>query len=216
MTTSEELMSQPVQQMIVPIQNEAHQMHMQYGHMFEPPAPGIYLVGEVKPLIELNKSYFELFVDHDRQVQRKLVEDINSVNGGLYDANGTCVVKAEIMREKEKWLRNEPTVPVRAYMIIMGLVKHYFDSIAPYRKHNAYSNKILVHIKPEFHDLYNSGVLDNLMVSIFQRLSDFIGRDTWHIYFEDFLGLDIVIKKMCDFRVHDWHQKMESGQWKMF
>lgn len=209
-------MQTPSAQIIIPIQNEAFQMQLQYGHIFQSPEPGIYLVGEVKPIIELNKSYFELDIDANNNKQLKLVKDINSVTGDLYDSNSTVIVKSSIMKDKLRLLRNEPSVPVRPYLVIMGMIKFYFDSIAPYKKYNSQANRILQHIKPEFHDSYNNGVLEKIMVSIFQRLSDFIGRDTWHIYFADFIGVDIIIKKMCDYRVYDWHERMESEQWKMF
>ena len=216
MISAQQLMQTPSSQIIISIQNEAHQMQMQYGYIFEPPEPGIYLAGEVKPTIELNKNYFEMVTDNNNAKQLVLVKDINLVNGDLYDSNSTLVVRASIMKDKLRLLKNEPTVPVRPYLVIMGMIKFYFDSIAPYKKYNSQADKILQHIKPEFYDIYNTGVLENIMVSIFQRLSDFIGRDTWYIYFEDFIGMDIVIKKMCDYRVYDWHERMESGQWKMF
>jgi hypothetical protein len=216
MISTQQLMQTPSAQIIIPIQNEAHLMQMRYGHIFESPEPGIYLAGEVKPTIELNKNYFEMVTDGNNTKQLVLVKDINLVNGDLYDANSNIVVKSSIMKDKARLLRNEPTVPVRPYLVIMGMIKFYFDSIAPYKKYNSHADKILYHIKPEFHSTYNSGALEEIMVSIFQRLSDFIARDTWHIYFEDFIGVDIIIKKMCDYRVYDWHERMESEQWKTF
>lgn len=195
------------QTFFLPVFNYAILIERQYGDFIIPAPVGIYKVGDIYPCIQNNKRYYSQKISKTNQCNSCLVTDINKVNDTIIDESGNLVIPAYVMKNKEQYLRNEPTVPARGLMIVELLVKRYIESISPWVRHSTYNSKILNHFKPEGIDLFNSGEIDLLCNSLFAQVSDFIGLDVWHIYFVKFMGLDLLIEKSRDFRVVQWEEE---------
>ena len=197
----------------LPIFTYAMMIERQFGEFLNPPRPGIYRVGDIYPCIEPTKLYYAQKINKNNTCTTTPITDFNLINDTVTDEIGNVIIPAAMMRSKEQYLRNEPTVPVRGLILIELLIKKYLDSVATWVKHSMQNQKIVSNIKPEYHEIYWEGHLEKITESLILQVSDFIGHDTWHLYFVKLLGLDLVIEKTSDYRVITFHQKMDSGEW---
>ena len=197
----------------LPIFNYASMLERQFGEFLLPPRVGIYKIGEIYPCIEPNKLYYSQKLNRNQTYTTTPITDINTVTDTVTDEIGNVIIPLNMMKNKTQYLRNEPNVPVRGLIIIELLIKKYLESIAPWVKHSMQHGRIVSNIKPEHHAVYTDGHLEKTCESLFLQVSDFVGNDTWHIYFVKFVGIDLVIEKTIDYRVHDWTTRMNNKEW---
>lgn len=198
----------PTEIMILSIYNQAVMIESQFGEMLEPAKKGIYRIGEVRPCIDLTKTYYtqktvvEMGITVSRATQ---ITDFNSVKDTVIDENGNIIIHSGIMANKNRYLSNTPTVPSRGILIIEFLVNIFIDSFSNRGKYSAsHKNKILSMVKPEYRSIVEDGVLENLCESLFVQISNFIKNDVKHIYFVKLTGIDLLIEKTIDFRIYEW------------
>ena len=69
-------------------------------------------------------------------------------------------------------------------------------------------------ILPEYeNDDVAYDLISNILSGIKCSVREFIGDNKWIMHFQTKKGRDIVIEKSIDYRIHDWTEKTESGQW---
>lgn len=203
--SSEQLLKTPVATIMISIMNEATQMQYAYGDQLSSPIAGLYGVGQIDPCLRYDRPYFEEVTVNGGQ-HFKQIQDINTIKGAVYDHAHNLVLNHYQVANKDKWLKSHPTVPATALKLVYYLLQMNLDSICPYKSFNYNTtDKILRLIKPGCEDLYHSGELENLLQNLFSRVHDFIRMDNWNIYFQKFVGCDIMIEKMCDYRIYDWY-----------
>lgn len=198
------------QTFFLPIFNYALLIERQYGDFIIPPPPGIYRVGDVEPVIVNTKRYYSQKITKNNHCVSTPITDFNSVTDTVIDEIGNVILPSFVMKNKEHYLRNEPTVPSKGLMIVELLVKKYIESISPWCKHSMYNNRLLNHFKPEASDIFNDGQIENLCESLFTQVSNFIENDIWHVYFVKFMGLDLVIEKTQDWRIIEYYRLTEE------
>lgn len=194
----------PTQTFFLPIFTYAVMLERQYGNLLKLPEPGIYKLGEMYPCIIPNKLYFSQRVDKHNKFVTLPITNFNKVTDAVVDELGKLIIPASIMKNKDQYLSNTPSIPVRGLILIKLLIEKHIEMICRWTNHSTYDNKILSHFKNGGYELYNEGHLDKICESLFRQINDFIGNDEWHIYFVKFSGLDIVIEKAIDWRVYEW------------
>lgn len=210
--TSDELMKTPVATVMISIMNEATQIQCAYHDQLVLPPSGLYAAGQLNPCLVSDKVYYEEVL-HNGVTTLQPIQDINTVKNAIYDQHHQIVLNKFQVINKDKWLKPYPTVPATALKIVYYLLQLHFDSICPYKSfnHNT-TDKILRLLKPGCEDLYHSGELENVVQNLFSRVSDFIRTDNWNIYFQKFIGCDVLIEKMCDYRIYDWYLIKEEAE----
>lgn len=192
----------------LPIYHYAVMIEHQYEDLLIPNKLGIYKAGEIEPCIVANKSYFSQSIDKiSGCYQRKAIVDFNKETNTVTDEIGTTIISSTMMRDKEHYLSNIPTVPARGLLIIEMLIKRFIESVTPWSRNSSFSNKLVSQFKINGSEILNEGHLDKICESLYSQLSEFIGHDVWHIYFVKFSGVDIIIEKTLDFRIQQWEQE---------
>lgn len=198
----------------LPVFNYAVMIEKQFGDVMMPAINGIYKVGDIYPSIISGKQYYSQKINKLNQCITTPVTDFNKVNDTIIDESGNVIIPRGMMLNKENYLRNEPSVPSRGLILVELMIKRYIESVAPWVKYSMQNNKIISNFKPEGVELFTDGHIDKICDSLFAQISSFMGNDVWHIYFVKYSGLDIVIEKTIDYRVHYYNQKINSGEWK--
>lgn len=188
------------------IYNQASMIEREYSDFIIKPPEGIYRVGDIYPCIQNNKRYYYQRKIKNHQTITAQVVDFNTITDTVFDENGNIVLTSFVMKNKEQYLKNLPTVPAIGLIIVELLIKRFIESISPWTKHSTYNSKITNCFTSEGVDLFVSGQLDLICNSLYSQVNDFIGNDTWHVYFVKFVGLDLMIEKTRDFRVIQWEE----------
>lgn len=210
--TSDELLKNPVATVIISIMNEATQIQYAYGDQLADPPSGLYAAGQMNPSLVNDRDYYEeITINGVTRLQK--IEDIHNTKNAIYDQKHQLILNKFQSANKDKWLKPYPTVPSTALKIVYHILQLHLDSICPYKSfnHNT-TDKILRLLKPGSEDLLHSGELENLLQNLLSRISDFIRYDNWNIYFQKFIGCDILIEKMCDYRIYDWYLIKEEAE----
>lgn len=200
----------PTEVLFLSIYNQAVIIDREYSQFLEPPIEGIYKIGEIYPTIQLGHNYYE-------QNQTKagittvLIKDFNTVTGNVLDEAGNLLLTSNMMRNKLNYLKNSPTVPSRALMIVHYLIQNYIDIRCAHSRRSSAANQVLRNILPQHQDIFYDNHLENICSSLLEQVIQFIKNDTWFIYFVKFTGLDLVVQKTCDYRVYEWTMAQERA-----
>lgn len=72
-----------------------------------------------------------------------------------------------------------------------------------------------VSLNDPYSDKFNFEIIDAAMVYITGVIDKIIPTRTWHMYQCYKYGVDVYIVKGKDFRIHDWEQRIKSGEIQM-
>lgn len=186
------------------------------------PAPkGIYVRNRLEPVMVDGRTYFtEVKVDDG--VRFVPIEDINLADGSIYSEERKLLITRRMMVDKAKWISNTPVLPYRGTKILELYVKDQIDSFVRYRKHSSnYLSKVYAQMcVPK--DQEEMGILDDALMQVersvyehlWKKVNEFVGNHDWNMYFICIKDKFLHIERHCDWRIYDWTQRMESGEWK--
>ena len=193
----------------IQISTYAQLLENQFGTFLKPDLQGIYVVGEIYPRIVNNRKYFE----YNTNIPNKslsIITDFNLVKNAVVDEKYDLVVPKYMMADKEKYLSNTPTIPARCYILIDLIIKNHLDLVSQISNRRPNSNRILNILKDECQDVYEDGYLTRLISPLLDQVDNFIGANTWHMYFSKIVGLDIHIERTCDYRIYEYYRMINE------
>ena len=155
-----------------------------------PEENGVYLLNQITPILREGVKYFT-YEGLNSGIHIK-EEEFAKLNEDIYNESGNIIINKEVMKRKDFLLRNKPTVRARVIKIAELLVNEYMNQTSHIfsRRYNV-ADEIFKHLLPEYQDLYSGGMLAETLDQLFLQISEFIGNDTWHIYFIKLIGSDI-------------------------
>lgn len=189
----------------------AYLIENQFGPYLVPLPQGVYKDGETNPCINPTRLYYSS-VQPVANGPRHLapITDFQSVREAVVDESGSLVIPAFMMQDQAKYLSPVPTIPARGLMLIELLISKHIENICQHTKYGHYNRKIDSQILDECHAIHYDGLLERCIESLTTQVSDFIGRDDWHIYFTRRIGHDIMVEKTIDYRIYDWNRIQEA------
>ena len=196
----------PTSSLILSVLNIANIIESCYGQYLIHPQAGYYLPHSLEPIPT------EIFIVN--KTKTALIPyngDIRKLKCSIYDKYSNIIASDSIMSEQDKYLSSTPKLPVQGLKMVKALVETRIECFLPWVKYQTSQRYIYNLLRNSDIDIYENGSLDRLMESIYQMLDDFIKRDIWFIYFIKYVGLDLVVEKTIDFRIKEWHEKIESG-----
>ena len=150
------------------------------------------------------------------------ITNINAVETNVYDEHRKLLIMRRFMKDKERWVSNAPMLSYRGIKIIELYVRDQIENSIRYRKHSPnYLHKLYSHFaKPK--DQAEMDVIDALLLEIernvyehlWKKINEFVGNRDWNMYFISIKDQFLSIERYCDWRIYDWTQRMESGEWK--
>ena len=196
----------PTSSLLLPVLNIANAIEACHGQYLLHPQEGYYLPHSLEPIPS------ELYiVNKTKTALIPYTGDIRKLTCSIYDKYSNVVASDSIMKEQEKYLFSTPKLPVQGLKMVKALVENRIECFLPWVQYQTSRRYIYNLLKSSDVDIFENGSLDRLMESIYQMLDDFIKRDIWFIYFIKYIGLDLIVEKTIDFRVKEWHEKIESG-----
>ncbi len=195
-----------------------------YAKALVAPEKGLYLLGSIDPILRDSEKYY---------YQSQMVADPTKGNGvisfeaslpikdlgkiakfadDVFDSRGKLVLTAKDIKAKGKFFRTEPTVPSTAIKMAITIVQRYLYILCRHTDHSHTSYRMEALVKEEYGYLIDT---DKYMVG-FERLLDqvmnFVGKDTWNIYYCSIKGTSLIINKSLDWRIVRYYEMTLSNQ----
>ena len=199
----------------------AQQIELVFDEFLLPPPAGIYVKNRLSPVIVPGAQYFTDVIEYGK-IRYNPISDINEIKGGVYDSRFKLIIPSSFMKHPERWLSNEPFIPYNGMKILELFVRDQLDMFLHYRKTGAqHLSKIYRYLKPihttEQREKIENAidfVSTNIYDSLWNRISDFFNGMCWNMYHIRVTDRTLTIERYCDWRIYDWTQRMESGEWK--
>jgi len=206
MKYSEQLLNRCEAKIIISMLPTAMNLAIKYGKYFERPELGIYVVNETNPRMKIGQPYFH----KTKNEGYKKVDDINLVKSDIHDLSGNIVLPYHFIKNKHLSLSQTPTIPVTELNIVFACVKNQLDRIAQWKRNYSSETNVLKYIKPGFEDIYHDGTIESEIRDILNQVETFVGYDNWYIYSETKEGVNLIIDKICDYRIYSYHIQEEK------
>ena len=184
------------------------------------PAPkGIYIANKVEPVMTDGVLYYYYF-----NKERVTVSDITDLKTAIYtekDGVEICVIPEIFMRNKRKYVSNEPILPYVGTKIVLHLIEKQIGNFVAYR---AYEELVSVY---DFFIGYEECVdkdqfaefIDPMycaIISAFEplsyELSNFLGNYEWHIFDIEIKNTRLKINKSIDYRAYLYLKQIEIDE----
>lgn len=172
------------------------------------PIKGIYKHGDVNPTLINGYQYFVLNVN-DKTNTKKILEDINVLQTGDYvvDKAGNILLSPRDVENRYVYLSDRPSVPTVGFDIVKLFIEHHITTKNVYTKesHNIKHAIIRKIIGNDVEDIFDEINNDLMLLSVYNQVDYFIGKDIYYIYFLRRTGLsDLLIEKTIDWRAYQW------------
>lgn len=182
------------------------------------PAPkGIYVANKVEPVMTDGVLYYYYYVNK----QKVPVNDISDLKTAVYtekDGKEICVIPEMFMRNKRKYISNEPILPYTGTKIVLHLIEKQIGQFVAYR---AYEDLVSIYDffigyaenenKGEFVEFIDP--MYCAIISAFEplsyELSNFLGNYEWHIFDIELKNTRLKINKSIDYRAYLYLKQLE-------
>jgi hypothetical protein len=220
---------------ILPVVAEAMILEQKYGTCMFAEAQGIYRLGDTEPsilpgeiyytrntgantqgrqnrtLLDTGNSSFSISVRQNNLLgSLQEITDFMSETSHVYDKFGKLVIADYMMRNKERYLGNLPSLPSRSIVIIEMIIRDLVGRTTEYGSKATYQQEIYNLLLPEYHFIQDQNLLEDTIPSVVQRVLNFIGEDTWHIYQIRRNNGNVVLEKTIDYRIYEYHRRLDD------
>lgn len=170
------------------------------------PSPGLYLPQSIDPIIKLSDELYPRSKRGIPEYQFKSPIEIKDSKETVVTIDGTVVFTLTQIKRYSKFMSDKPFMNVIALKIAKIIADNYLSNMCPISKGRKGIRSISHLIKEEYRDGFNEDEFENIFSSMLAAISEFVGRDIWHIYFTKLSGTQLAIDKTVDYRVYWWHQ----------
>ena len=168
------------------------------------PSSGIYLPSSVNPVLDDNGVYYPQSKYGQDQYRIKDLDSIFNLGESIVDKNGIVVFTWVNLKRFKKYITLTPQVPATAIKVAHVIVDDFLRGLCPYT--NTPRNKHSLHQLTTNPDLILIEAYEELLDDLIMEVSEFVGKDRYHIYFTKLKGTSLIIEKTIDFRVYDWYR----------
>ena len=204
----EDLLKKVTSYTLVDLQHQSIKLMNEFGDVFVPPKEGLYLEGFVDPILKGNKLYYAR-KDFQKRKAIKSLDHVIDLDDDIYDDQKNIVMSRRFINNKKKHLTTRPKISISAIFAIRACILNYLYGVCRYAR-------VGLRLSPEsfiiddFIDKLNEKSMESFFSEILEEIHDFIGEDTWHIYFCRTKNTVLVIEKSIDYRIFDWYRLKEQ------
>lgn len=178
--------------------------------LVEPPV-GLYVKGQVKPILNDKNVYYPRFRLEDPDARIVDFSKVFDLNDDIVDVQGNVIVTNYNLCHRRHLFTLKPTLPVSAIQICYNVIIDYLFRYCKYAKGIKLS-RIDNFVKPEYHDTFDESLIEEYLSDALDELHDFILDSSWNIYMHKLNGTTLIIEKMIDFRIYSWTEMQYQKQ----
>lgn len=176
--------------------------HLLKDHLVDTDTPNIYFKGSTNPIISkkislyiANKQNLVPIEDYDLLLEHPT---------NVYNKDAEIVLRAEILEQHKKHLTSTPSIPNSLTVMIESYLVTILNRMCV-KSMTGISYDISNYVT----DIDEDTVLDMIEEHYSNEISmlyEFIGTDTWNLYFKHRKNSLLVIEKSVDWRIYEWHR----------
>jgi len=185
---------------------------------FEPPRKGVYIKGDINPILYENVTYFTLSEDRTPEIiqlnysiaKKSIVKNIYEqikLNENIYNLSASVVISANDLLASRKFLFKEPTIPAQAVKAGISVILSYLNRLCSYTSVNDISYNLDTIVKDKYKkDIIHNNKFETVFETLLDKVADWVGKDSWCIFTYKIKGTSIIIEKGLDYRIYDWYR----------
>lgn len=173
---------------------------------------GLYLANELKPRLfgsakYLYKQIYDTYgpitgpgLDLDKLDVQKLADDIVDIEGNF------VIDRSHILKNTR--LYKKPTLDAARFSFLASWIIDFFNQQCSDTPRIRYSDyQVYNWVRKKYREYLYDGTMDEVLRPLHDRLTEWVGEDTWHIYQVRVSETNIYITKTIDVRIYQWHQQ---------
>jgi hypothetical protein len=190
-------------------------------YILNEPVKGVYICNSPDPVLLEGERYLTRSTYDEHMVYRHPLDtthvrtgipfgfidiyDLSRVKEDIVNENGDTVLSYRNLISIRKMLRQQPIVNNNTIELVVMVALSCLRDACKYSR-IVRINDVRNLIKNEYVDKgevidYISDVLDDLE----NKINEFIGNDTWHIYMHRIQNNMMIIEKVIDYRIYQYH-----------
>jgi len=174
------------------------------------PRPGLYMPGSIQPIFEKGEVYtliqkrgvIQITFD---DIMKDFINDKRLPGGDFFHEKMKFRLRRSQYERVKPYFITNPNIPVKGCEVAIATVVGYLNTLSPHTNVAAYNYQLPLLVKEESHYLLDQESYEIAFDELFLEVRDFVGRDSWNLYFYRVLGTTLIIEKGLDFRIVDWH-----------
>ena len=184
------------------------------GEYLLPEPMGVYCAGKLEPVMVPERLYFSVV----GRAESTPVVDFNDLKGNLYDENGRLVVPKLYMRTPKRYLQRDCFLPYHGLKVLEVLAQELVGEHLRYHSGRAdYVHKLQGQMHPiatdeEMHEI--TELITDVSFSVKHEITKFLAEYHYNIFLVRLENHCLVLERYVDWRIFDWTQRMQSGEWK--
>lgn len=205
----------PTQTVIIPLLANAMTIEQKFNVYMEDEPHGIYRLGDTEPVIVSGQDYY--FLSNNPLTGKNQMIPITDFDSSfnlstshVCNASGKIVIFDYMMKNKQKYLNNYPSIPTRSIIILEMVIRNLISRMSEYDNRANFDREIQNLLLPEYQYLQDQNVFEDYATEIVQKTLNFVGEDTWHIYNVRAHGPDVTLEKTIDFRIYEYHRRLDQ------
>lgn len=200
------------QALVIDLMEHVTTMDMTYQEALVDPPAGIYITGSIEPILLQDRKYFVRSAYQDPKVPGINLKDIFDIKGDIVNEGGDVVLSFKDILQKKKFINFEPTVPVTALKVAVGIVEQYIISSCHHSKRSHPTYRLEYLVKPQYQDMVINDEYIQQFARLRDRVMDFIRDDRWQVYYTRLRGTSLIIEKGLDYRVCCYYEHLFKSQ----
>ena len=171
-----------------------------------PLEPNTYLKGQMLPVFQKGRLYFT----KKGLATNTPITSLDGLTETIYDYAGNVVIPPNVMRNKDRYLSGTPTMPLQTAMVLEAYIKYYLEQMCPYRQMGGSAKALCSLFNEQGQEMFEEGTIERILEPVGKVVRDFVGRDTWHIYFVKLEADSVFIEKTIDYRIYQYYEMLDE------
>lgn len=197
----------------------AHQIETLCGDYLLIEPEGVYVISRLEPVMTPSQTYYT----HTKKLDeiggycREPLQSIYCLEKEIFNDSDKQVMPKYYFNNKQKFVSRRCFLPYRGLKIMEILVKNAVSEFVQYeRGPSNLLDKLQGQLQPIDNDWLEEITLAIKVAADVQlrQVSFFLGDNNWDMFSTKLDNGVIHIERHLDWRVFDWTQRMESGEWK--
>lgn len=185
--------------------------HPEYLQILRKSPEGIYIPGNIEPVVVFIHDYFYKDVDgiNDRtkiQDFKNNIDEVLSSGRDIVDRSGRVVITAQSARVLKKIRKREVSPRDMLMKVGIGIVLGYLNSLCKYTSITYSDYRFDRLVKDEYLEVKYEQAMEAAFDPLLLEVRDFVGKDNYNFYFYKVKGTSLILEKSIDYRIYDWYR----------
>lgn len=170
------------------------------------PVPGVYITGDLEPIINFNNIYYRKQQFGSKSGLIKNFEQVITACDDIVNEHAGLVLTHRNIKTKKRFLNPAPTVPAMAIKAAISVVQRYLNTLSHHMRYAGNTYRLENLIQDKYVSLIEKDEYLHAFEKLLDTVAEFVGKDHWNLYFYKLKGTSMIVTKGVDWRIYDWYR----------